>query len=198
MSMHTLENSSIVIVGVGGQGTLLASRILGAIAVENNWNVKVSEVHGMAQRGGTVITFVRMGDAAVSPLIEAGGADYILAFEEMEAMRALPYLKKGGALIGSTQQIMPMSVVTGAAQYPCGLKETLQGKADCRLMDAYAMAEQAGEKRAVNLVLLGALCALTGGDTAQWEAAVRQCVPARLQEVNLRAFHMGAEFVHTH
>ncbi|MBQ4085458.1 MAG: 2-oxoacid:acceptor oxidoreductase family protein, partial [Clostridia bacterium] len=88
-----MENSSVVIVGVGGQGTLLASRILGAIAVENNWNVKVSEVHGMAQRGGTVITFVRMGDAAVSPLIEAGGADYILAFEEMEAMRALPYLK---------------------------------------------------------------------------------------------------------
>jgi len=191
--MKGLNNSSIVIVGVGGQGTLLASRILGAIAVENGWDVKVSEVHGMAQRGGTVITFVRMGDAAVSPLIEAGGADYILAFEEMEAVRALPYLKKGGRLIGSTQKIMPMSVVTGAAQYPDDLCAKLNEKTDCALLDAYALAAQAGEKRAVNLVLLGALCALTGGETAQWKQAIEACVPAKLQEVNLRAFELGAQ-----
>lgn len=189
--MKQLENSSIVIVGVGGQGTLLTSRILGAIAVEKDWDVKVSEVHGMAQRGGTVITFVRLGSEAVSPLIEEGGADYILAFEEMEAVRALPYLKKGGKLIGNTQQIMPMSVVTGAAQYPSGLSELLREKADCTLLDAYALAEEAGEGRAVNLVLLGALCALTGGERQEWERAIRACIPAKILDVNMRAFEAG-------
>lgn len=190
--MNGMENTSIVIVGVGGQGTLLASRILGALAVQKGWNVKVSEVHGMAQRGGTVITFVRMGDVAVSPLIEAGGADYILAFEEMEAARALPYLKKGGRIIANTQQIMPMSVVTGAAQYPQDLSARIAGKAQCTLMDAYSLAEEAGEQRAVNLVLLGALCALTGSDRREWEEAIASCVPQRLLAVNLRAFELGA------
>lgn len=192
--MKGLNNTSIVIVGVGGQGTLLASRILGAIAVEKDWNVKVSEVHGMAQRGGTVITFVRMGDVAVSPLIEHGGADYILAFEEMEAYRALPYLAKGGTVIANTQRIMPMSVVTGAAQYPDDLAEKLNNEAKCVLMDAYSIAENAGEKRAVNLVLLGALCAMTGGDKAEWEKAMAQCIPAKLLDVNLKAFEAGAEY----
>lgn len=191
--MKGLNNTSIVIVGVGGQGTLLASRILGALAVEKDWNVKVSEVHGMAQRGGTVITFVRMGDIAVSPLIEHGGADYILAFEEMEAYRALPYLKTGGTLIANTQKIMPMSVVTGAAQYPDDLSQRLNEKTDCVLMDAYAMAEAAGEKRAVNLVLLGALCAVTGGERQEWRDAIAACVPAKILDVNLRAFELGAE-----
>lgn len=190
--MNSLNNASIIIVGVGGQGTLLASRILGALAVEQEMQVKVSEVHGMAQRGGTVITFVRMGESAVSPLIEPGGADFILAFEEMEAVRVLPYLKADGAVIANTQHIMPMSVVTGAAEYPAGLDAFLRQKARCILLDAYAIAEEAGEKRAGNLVLLGALCAITGGDAEQWEQAVRACVPEKLQEVNLRAFRMGA------
>ena len=188
------KTTNIMIVGVGGQGTLLASRILGALAVEKDWEVKVSEVHGMAQRGGTVITFVRMGDIAVSPLIEHGGADYILAFEEMEAYRALPYLKEGGTVIANTQRIMPMSVVTGAAQYPDDLAEKISGQAGCLLMDAYSMAEAAGEKRAVNLVLLGALCALTGGDRQEWEQAIAACVPAKILEVNLRAFEAGAAY----
>ncbi len=186
-----LENASVVIVGVGGQGTLLASHILGEIAVRKNWDVKVSEVHGMSQRGGTVITFVRLGESAVSPLIEAGGADFILAFEEMEAMRALPYLKKGGTIIGNTQKINPMSVVTGASQYPAGLGEKLGKSCDCALLDAYSLAEEAGEKRAVNLVLLGVLCALTGGDRGEWEQAIRACVPAKFIETNLRAFALG-------
>ena len=184
---------SIMIVGVGGQGTLLTSRIIGKVALAEGYDVKISEVHGMAQRGGSVITHVRMGDIAVSPLIEHGGADYILAFEEMEAYRALPYLKKGGTLIANTQKIMPMSVVTGAAQYPDDLSQRLNEKADCVLMDAYAMAEAAGEKRAVNLVLLGALCAVTGGERQEWRDAIAACVPAKILDVNLRAFELGAE-----
>lgn len=191
--MNGLKNASIVIVGVGGQGTLLASRILGALAVEENMEVKVSEVHGMAQRGGTVVTFVRIGESAVSPLIEAGGADYILAFEEMEAARALPYCKEGGTVIANTQRIMPMSVVTGAAEYPQDIAETIKARANSVLLDAYALAVQAGEPRAVNLVLMGALCAVTGGDMQKWEQAAAQCIPKKMLSVNLKAMHLGAQ-----
>ncbi len=190
-----MDNVSIVIVGVGGQGTLLASRILGAFGVNRGTNVKVSEVHGMAQRGGTVVTYIRLGDCAVSPLIEDGCADYILSFELMEAARALHYLKKGGTVITNTQCISPMSVVTGAAAYPEDLPARLKEKADTILVDAYALAEKAGETRAVNLVLLGALCALTQGDAAEWEKAISECVPARSIEVNLKAFELGTQVI---
>ena len=189
--MKNIDNASIVIVGVGGQGTLLTSRILGALAIEMGKNVKVSEVHGMSQRGGTVITYVRIGEDVKSPLIEPAGADFILAFEQMEAVRALPYLKKGGCVVANTQRIAPMSVVTGAARYPEDLEGKLRASAECVLMDAHALAVEAGESRAVNLVLLGALCAITGGERETWEKAVRACVPEKVLEKNLRAFELG-------
>ena len=126
-----MKDLNIVICGVGGQGTLLASRILGHIAMELGHDVKVSEVHGMSQRGGSVITYVRMGEKVYSPMIEQKGADFVLAFEELEALRDLTYLKDGGTLIVNTQQILPLPVIIGAAKYPENILQT-QGKGQCR------------------------------------------------------------------
>ena len=190
-----MKNSSIVIVGVGGQGTLLASRILGALAAELDLPVKVSEVHGMAQRGGNVITHVRIGEGFHSPLVEQGGADYLLAFELLEALRALPYLKPDGTLIANTQKIAPMPVITGAAAYPEDIPEKLAAARRTALMDALALAREAGDARAVNLVLLGALCRLTGTDRALWRKAVEASVPEKSLTINLAAFEQGYEEV---
>lgn len=190
-----MNNTSIVIVGVGGQGTLLASRILGALAAELDLPVKVSEVHGMAQRGGNVITHVRIGEGFHSPLIESGGADYLLAFELLEALRALPYLKPDGTLIANTQKIAPMPVITGAAAYPEGIPEKLAAARRVALLDALALAREAGDARAVNLVLLGALCRLTDTDRALWRKAVEASVPEKSLTINLAAFEQGYEEV---
>ncbi len=186
-----MKQLDIVLVGVGGQGTLLASKILGALALQLNYDVKVSEVHGMAQRGGSVVTYLRIGKDVCSPLVETAMADYVIAFEQMEAMRALPYLKKGGTVITNIQKISPMPVVMGNAQYPTDLIEKLENAARVIKMDALALAEQAGESRAVNLVLLGALCKDMESDKAAWEKAIAACVPAKLLEVNLKAFELG-------
>ena len=188
-------NASIVIVGVGGQGTLLASRILGALAGEMGSDVKVSEVHGMAQRGGNVITHVRIGDGVHSPLVEPGGADYLLAFEQLEALRALPYLKAGGTLIASTQKIAPMPVITGAAAYPEDIQLKLSAACRAHALDALALAHKAGDARAVNLVLLGALCRLTDTDRALRRRAIEESVPEKSLTVNLTAFELGYEEV---
>ena len=150
----------ILIVGVGGQGTLLASRVLGKYALEQGQDVKLSEVHGMAQRGGSVMTYVRMGDAVRSPIIDEGGADVILAFEKLEALRYLHYLKEGGVVLYSTQEIMPMPVVTGAAEYPQGIESALNGCA----VNALDLALEAGNSKAANSVMLGALCKKLGFD----------------------------------
>lgn len=181
----------IVIVGVGGQGTLLASRILGALADELNLDVKVSEVHGMSQRGGSVVTYVRMGDAVYSPMVDPGEADYVLAFEKLEALRALTYLKLGGTMIVNEQEILPMPVISGTAVYPDDAMARLY--ATCRVvaMDALALATEAGEPRAVNLVLLGVLAKRLSADKALWLRAVSACVPEKLRAVNLRAFELG-------
>ena len=186
-----MKQMDIVLVGVGGQGTLLASRILGALAMDLNYDVKVSEVHGMAQRGGSVVTYVRIGDKVNSPLVEAGSADYVLAFEQLEAARAMEYLKKGGCVIVNSQKSSPMPVVTGATAYPEGLLERLSEACDVVALDAYGLAEQAGEARAVNLVLLGVLCARMDSDKAAWLRAIEACVPARFVEVNKKAFELG-------
>ena len=136
---------SVVIVGVGGQGTLLASRVLGAAMLNQGYDVKMSEVHGMSQRGGSVVTYVRYGDKVYSPVIEQGEADVILAFELLEAGRYLPWLKKGGVIIANTQQIDPMPVITGAMQYPQGLVEKIKEKGiNITSIDALSLAEQAG------------------------------------------------------
>lgn len=184
----------IVIIGVGGQGTLLTSRILGALAGELGQDVKVSEVHGMSQRGGSVVTYVRMGPDVASPMVDMGSADYILAFEQLEAMRALPYLKKGGTMIVNTQQIAPMPVVTGAAQYPEGLIESLMDKCHVVSLDALSLAERAGSSKAVNLVLLGVLFGILGGDESPWQRAIESCVKEKFLAINQRAFELGANY----
>ena len=188
-----MSNTSIMIVGVGGQGTLLASRILGNTLIGAGYDVKVSEVHGMSQRGGSVTTYVRFGEKVWSPIIEKGGADIILSFELLEALRALPYLKPDGQLITNTQQIDPMPVITGAAEYPKGIEEALAKQAKLTAVDALALAKEAGSIKAVNVVLIGLLARNTSIPREQWEETIRTTVPPRFLEINLKAFALGYE-----
>ena len=153
-----METKNIMIVGVGGQGSLLASKLLGKLFLSRGYDVKVSEVHGMSQRGGSVVTYVRYGDKVYSPIIDKGQADFILSFELLEAARWTEYLKPGGRIVTNTQQINPMPVITGAAQYPAGLVEKMQQAGmDVDAFDALSLAEQAGSAKAVNIVLMGRL-----------------------------------------
>ena len=187
----SMSNTSIMIVGVGGQGTLLASRILGNTLVSAGYDVKVSEVHGMSQRGGSVTTYVRFGDKVWSPIIEQGGADIILSFELLEALRALPYLKQGGKILVNTQQIDPMPVITGAAEYPQGIEAALSARADVTAVDALALAREAGSIKAVNVVLIGLLARQTPIPRERWEETIRTTVPPKFLEINLKAFGLG-------
>ena len=182
---------NIMIVGVGGQGTLLASRILGNLLVEKGYDVKVSEVHGMSQRGGSVVTYVKYGDKVYSPIIDKGEADIILAFERLEALRALPYLKKGGKIIVNDRATMPMPVITGNAEYPEGIIETLSAVADVKSLDALTLAEEAGSVKAVNVVLIGVLAASTDIPKDEWTRVLSATVPQKLLDVNLKAFELG-------
>lgn len=187
-----MKQLDIVLVGVGGQGTLLASRVLGTLAIDLGLDVKVSEVHGMAQRGGSVVTYVRMGEQPVySPLVELGNADYVVSFEKLEALRALSYLKEGGTVITNTQEIAPMPVITGAAQYPGDVMERLHAACRVVALDALSIAQEVGELRAVNLVLLGVLAKETGYDKAAWLRAVERSVPRKVLAVNVEAFERG-------
>ena len=179
-----MESRNIMIVGVGGQGTLLASKLLGRILLENGYDVKVSEVHGMSQRGGSVVTYVRYGKKVYSPIIDKGEADIIISFELLEAARWVEYLKEGG--------ILP--VITGAAEYPKSLEQklaTLPIRLDA--MDALGLALQAGSAKAVNLVLLGRLSKYFHFTDAQWQDAICRSVPAKFLELNRKAFALGAE-----
>ncbi len=181
-----------MIVGVGGQGSLLASRVLGELFLMKGVDVKVSEVHGMSQRGGSVVTYVRFGDKVYSPIVDKGEADYIVSFEGLEAARWLPYLKKGGTIVTNTQQIDPMPVVTGVAEYP----EDIIGKikaagANVDALDCLALAEQAGSSKAVNVVLLGRLSKYFDFTDAEWEEALTRCVPGKFLEMNKKAFYIG-------
>lgn len=186
---------SILIVGVGGQGTLLASKLLGSALVATGADVKVSEVHGMSQRGGSVITYVRYaenGEKVASPIIGAGEADVILSFELLEAARYLPYLKKGGAVVTNLQQMDPMPVITGAASYPEGLEEKLREKGvQVTAVDALSLAEQAGSSKAVNVVLLGLLSKHMNVASDVWEQTIRNGVKEKFVDINLKAFELG-------
>ncbi|MBR3018403.1 MAG: indolepyruvate oxidoreductase subunit beta [Clostridia bacterium] len=184
-----MKNTNIIIVGVGGQGILLTSKILGYLALDMGENVKVSEVHGMSQRGGSVITYVRIGSDVHSPLIDPGEADFVLSFEKLEALRAEYFLKKDGVLISNTQEILPMPVIMGNAQYPKA--EPAQEKNV--LLDALKLAEDAGNARAVNIVLLGVLSRFMHWPQEKWESAIAACVPAKTLDINLKAFRAGAE-----
>ena len=189
------QTKSIMIVGVGGQGTLLASRILGHAIIRQGFDVKVSEVHGMSQRGGSVVTYVRFGDRVDSPTVDLGQADVILSFEQLEAARYLPYLKKGGKLITNTQQIDPMPVITGAAVYPEDLIEKMEDcGADVLALDALSLAEEAGSAKAINVVLIGVLSNYMDFEKDVWHTAITECVPKKFLEVNQKAFDLGAGY----
>ncbi|MEG1632897.1 MAG: indolepyruvate oxidoreductase subunit beta [Oscillospiraceae bacterium] len=185
--------TSIMIVGVGGQGTLLASRILGSVFTARGYDVKVSEVHGMSQRGGSVVTFVKYGEHVYSPVVDRGEADYILAFERLEAARWAGSLKKGGTLIVNDQRMDPMPVITGAAKYPEDIIERLKALGlDVVDVDALALAEEAGSPKAVNVVLIGVLSRLMPGVPVEaWHKAMTETVKPKLLPINEKAFELG-------
>ncbi|MBC5647246.1 indolepyruvate oxidoreductase subunit beta [Christensenella tenuis] len=187
---------SILIAGVGGQGTLLASMVFGQIALRMGYDVKLSEVHGMAQRGGSVVTYVRMGDQGekvYSPVIDECGADILLAFEELEGLRWLPYLNpQGGKLYCNSQQVLPMPVIIGAAEYP----QNIPGKIktyfpDAVFVDALKLANEAGSVKAVNTVLLGVLAKNMPLDKEIWKEAIRSVVKPKFIGLNENAFELG-------
>ena len=182
-----------MIVGVGGQGSLLASKLLGHLLLSQGYDVKVSEVHGMSQRGGSVVTYVRFGDKVYSPIIDEGEADAIVSFELLEAARWLHCLKKGGQIVTNTQTIDPMPVITGDAKYP----EDLVGKmraagAKVDALDCLKLAEEAGSVKAVNIVLMGRLSHYFEFPREAWEASLAANVPEKLLDINKRAFELGA------
>lgn len=187
-----MDNLNIMIVGVGGQGTLLASRILGNVAMKKGYDVKVSEVHGMSQRGGSVVTYVKMGEKVYSPLIEKGEADIIIAFEKLEALRWIHYLKKGGTLVVNDQEIDPMPVIIGKAKYPENIIAKLIDNG-IRMMsvDALRIARECGNIKAVNIMLIGLMSKSTDIDRNVWLEAIREVVPQKLLDVNIKAFNAG-------
>lgn len=190
-----MSTKNIMIVGVGGQGSLLASKMLGHVLLEAGYDVKVSEVHGMSQRGGSVVTYVRYGEKVHSPIIDLGEADFIVSFEMMEAARYLPYLRMDGQIVTNTQQIDPMPVLTGAAEYPEDLTGKLKAtgvKVDA--MDCLALAEEAGSAKAVNLVLLGRLSKYFDLPEEAWMKSLEAIVPAKFVEMNKKAFALGRDY----
>lgn len=183
---------NILIVGVGGQGTLLASKLMGKCFMNEGYDVKVSEVHGMSQRGGSVVTYVRYGEKVYSPVIEKGEADIIISFEQLESARWLPYLKKGGVLISSTQKIDPMPVIMGKAEYPENILQKLAEK-DIELvtLDALSLALQAGTPKCANVVLLGAAAKHLGIEKEMWMDIIKTTVPQKTIDTNIKAFELG-------
>ena len=187
-----MATKNIMIVGVGGQGTLLASKLLGRMLLGKEYDVKVSEVHGMSQRGGSVVTYVRWGEKVYSPIIDKGQADVILSFELLEAARWTEYLKPGGRIITNTQQVNPMPVITGAAEYPQGLVEKMRNAGlEVDAIDALSLAEEAGSSKAVNIVLMGRLSKWFDFTEEEWLAAIEESVPPKFLEMNKKAFHLG-------
>ncbi len=188
-----MSTKNIMIVGVGGQGTLLASKMLGYVLLNQGYDVKVSEVHGMSQRGGSVVTYVRYGEKVYSPVIDKGEADVILSFEKLEAARWLEYLKPGGKMIVNTQEMEPMPVITGAKVYPDNLVEKMQAAgADVDARDFLALANEAGSSKAVNIALMGRLSVYFPEiSDEKWQEAIAANVPSRFLELNKKAFELG-------
>ena len=185
---------NILIVGVGGQGTLLASKVMGKVFLDSGYDVRVSEVHGMSQRGGSVVTYVRYGDEVYSTLIDKGEADILLSFEALEAARWLPYLKKGGTVITNTQKLNPMSVVMEKATYPDDIIDKIKAVGVKPVeVDALALAEEAGSAKSVNVVLLGVAAKKIGLDRQLWLDAVKSTVPPKTVDLNVAAFKKGYE-----
>lgn len=190
-----MKTQNIMIVGVGGQGTLLASRVLGRLFMDAGYDVKVSEVHGMSQRGGSVVTYVRYGERVASPIIDEGQADYIISFELLEAARYLRYLSPNGKLVSNNQTMDPMPVITGAAEYPADLAEKITALGvDADIFDALAIAQEAGTSKAVNIALLGRFSKYFNFSPEAWNAALEAVVPAKFRELNKKAFQLGRDF----
>ena len=188
-------SGNIMIVGVGGQGTLLASRLLGAVLPDMGYDVKISEVHGMSQRGGSVVTYVRYGEKVASPLIDKGEADFILAFEQLEAARYISYLKPNGKIIMNTQKIDPMPVIIGAMDYPENIPEKIKALGvDIIPVDALSMAEESGSAKAVNVVLLGVISKYLGIDPELFEKAIETTVKPKFIDINKTAYRKGLEY----
>ena len=189
-----METKNVMIVGVGGQGSLLASKLLGDLLVEQGYDVKVSEVHGMSQRGGSVVTYVRYGDKVYSPVIDKGEADFIISFELLEAARWAEYLRPGGRIIVNTQQIDPMPVITGAAAYPEDILAKLRALGlQVDAVDALEIAEQAGSAKAINIVLMGRLARYFDVPQDEWQKALERVVPAKFLALNQKAFALGMQ-----
>ena len=187
-----MDTKNIMIVGVGGQGSLLASKLLGYLLLNEGYDVKVSEVHGMSQRGGSVVTYVRYGSRVASPVIDEGEADFIVSSELLEAARWLPFLKPDGQVVTNIQQIDPMPVVTGAMEYPEDLVRKMRDAgAKVDAMDCVALAQEAGTVKAVNLVLLGRLSHYFDFPDEVWQKAIEACVPQKFLELNRKAFELG-------
>lgn len=187
-----MKTQNIMIVGVGGQGSLLASKLLGRLLMNEGYDVKVSEVHGMSQRGGSVVTYVRFGDKVASPIIDTGEADYIVSFELLEAARWLGYLAPEGQIITNTRQIEPMPVITGAASYPETLVDKIAASgAKIDAFDALNLAHEAGSSKAVNIVLIGKLSKYFPLSESAWMKAIEESVPAKFLELNKKAFNLG-------
>ena len=190
-----METKNIIIVGVGGQGSLLASKILGHLLLNQGYDVKVSEVHGMSQRGGSVITYVRFGEKVYSPVVDKGQADFIVSFEILETARWLEWLKNDGQIVTNTQQIDPMPVIIGAATYPENLVEKMRAKGiKVDAMDCLSLAKQAGSQKAVNIVLLGRLSHYFDIPESAWQESLKANVPPKFLELNQKAFELGKYF----
>lgn len=187
------NTTNVMIVGVGGQGSLLASKLLGHVMLKKGVDVKVSEVHGMSQRGGSVVTYVRFGDKVYSPIIDKGEADYIISFETLEAARYMANLKPDGQVIVNNQQMDPMPVITGAATYPEGLIDKMKDAgAKVDAIDALGIAMEAGSAKAANVVLMGRFSTyFTDVTEAEWLEALEECVPPKFIELNKKAFDLG-------
>ena len=187
-----MKTVNIMIVGVGGQGSLLASKLMGNLLVNEGHDVKVSEVHGMSQRGGSVVTYVKYGDKVYSPICDKGEADFIVSFEKLEAARYASYLAKDGKIIVNSQEIDPMPVIIGAAEYPHGALDNLTNSGlFVDAIDALTPAMEAGSSKAVNIVLMGRLSKYMDIPEEKWIEAIKQSVAPKFVEMNLKAFALG-------
>lgn len=189
------EAKNILLVGVGGQGTILASKILSSGLLAAGYDVKMSEIHGMSQRGGNVSTQIRFGEKVYSPIIGKGQADIIVAFEKMEALRWIEYLKKGGKMVINDFEIPSVPILLGAVEYPKGVLEELSAKADVSVFKAGDLALEVGNSKTMNIVLLGALVKALNISGIDWEQAIRDNVKKGFEEINIKAFELGGKQV---
>ena len=190
-----MKTKNILLVGVGGQGTITAAKLLTTGLMEAGYDVKMSEIHGMSQRGGSVSSQVRYGDDVQSPVIEMGTADIIVAFEKMEALRYIDFLKEDGKIIVNDAEIWPLPVVIGKATYPEKILETLQEKANVRVMNASALAEEMGNLKVMNVILLGAIIKSLGLQDINWDEIIRNNVKPKFVDLNIKAMAVGMDAV---